>query len=100
MWSAWPSNTPKSGNPCPKCAEKEPLFAQPPATPEQQAFQTRIHEATLTAMNEIASRRNEFARAFLDETGLLPSEAVMVEQMSGHKVLIWFENKQAQKGGK
>jgi len=62
-------------------------FKQPVRTPEEQAALDRLADSMDTAVLEqlafINSHREHLVRAFMAETGLMPSECELVEQRQG-----------------
>jgi hypothetical protein len=54
-----------------------------------------IRQGVEKQLDFIYTNREKLLKAFIAETGLLPSQIVMVQQNKGTTVKIWFEKKEA-----
>lgn len=55
---------------------------------------TWIREEMEKQLDIIYKNRDRLLKAFIAETGLLPSQIVMVQQNTGTEIKIWFEKKE------
>ncbi len=56
-------------------------------------FKISLDEAVRKQLLDIAKYKEEYIKAFLAETGLMPSEVVMIQKQEGLTMRMWLEKK-------